>query len=707
MKIGITCWSLRDHFAAMLASRILQKWPEDGIYGLRIRRSFTRIVADEIDKHGWTGLLRSVLAHAGFHPNVAGNDENTIALRQFDGFAEEHGLTKWKSALLRTGDRVTTHAFRSLDEDGLSGFVKEEGVEILINAGGGIFRDKLINSVQLGILNAHMGSLPGYRGMNAIEWTILHGGSPSVTLHYVDSGIDTGDILLSRANPVHKGDTIESLRARFYRIAVDAIIDGLNVIREGKVRRIRQVREDGRQYYTMHPALLEIVKHRLERLTGQTPPLRILTISNLYPRPDKPTYGIFNQQLFDSLADFGCEVTNWCLVPEFNVLKWPGIREWKSPQAARSGLRTEYKPVWYMPVLGRSLNSWTYRKSLSRIKSQASNTDVVFSTWLYPDGVAATQFAWEAGKPAWIMVQGSDTSHLESPLRRRVILDACGKAAGIICVWKGLAERLISVGVDAKKIHVVPNGVDGELFRYRTKEEAGKKLSVISHQWSSKIVLFVGNLVPVKGPDILLEAWACMKSNCRMPNNAPGKSDCSSNVSTPILTRVAAKPPGEAGHSHTHTLLIIGSGPMRAALERRARKLGIGDSVVFLGSRPHEEVALWMNIADCLCLPSRSEGMPNVVIEAVSSGLPVVASEVGGCREVLAEEVAACRLAPAGESKAFSDALRDLIEVDTNRAGMAARQSARYSWKQQAGEILRLMNLTNQQLGNAAAVAHQ
>ncbi len=74
---------------------------------------------------------------------------------------------------------------------------------------------------------------------------------------------------------------------------------------------------------------------------------------------------------------------------------------------------------------------------------------------------------------------------------------------------------------------------------------------------------------------------------------------------------------------------------MRRELEKQADELGIRESVHFPGNRPHEEVALWMNAADCLCLPSRSEGMPNVVLEAVASGLPVVATEVGAVREVL------------------------------------------------------------------------
>ncbi len=63
-----------------------------------------------------------------------------------------------------------------------------------------------------------------------------------------------------------------------------------------------------------------------------------------------------------------------------------------------------------------------------------------------------------------------------------------------------------------------------------------------------------------------------------------------------------------------------------------AQKLGCADRVFFLGNQQPDAVALWMNAAHCLCLPSRSEGMPNVVIEALASGCPVVATDVGDVR---------------------------------------------------------------------------
>jgi glycosyltransferase involved in cell wall biosynthesis len=272
------------------------------------------------------------------------------------------------------------------------------------------------------------------------------------------------------------------------------------------------------------------------------------------------------------------------------------------------------------------------------------------------------------------MVQGSDVFHLHAPDRRRVILECCRKVRGIVCVSRQLADTLINAGVEPGKVHVVPNGVDTDLFRYRAQEEAKRKLSAIGGQpWAredrkpatgdsgrpQKRVLYVGNLVTVKGLDVLLNAW-------RLLQTAADRQTASV------------------------VLQIVGSGPLRGKLERRARALGIADSVHFVGPRPHPEIPLWMNAADCLCLSSRSEGMPNVVLEALVSGLPLVVSDVGNCRELLNGEPMA-RVVPAGDAEAMAQGLREVLTFTGARSEMAERHRNRLSWRHQAGVILGLI----------------
>jgi len=112
-----------------------------------------------------------------------------------------------------------------------------------------------------------------------------------------------------------------------------------------------------------------------------------------------------------------------------------------------------------------------------------------------------------------------------------------------------------------------------------------------------KRVLFVGNLLDIKGVDHLLSAWQTLISKYEL--------------------------------SFEIELIIIGDGPQWEKLQKQAQEFGISNSVKFLGTKPHSEIADWMRSSDCLCLPSHSEGMPNVVLEALACGIPVVATNVG------------------------------------------------------------------------------
>jgi glycosyltransferase involved in cell wall biosynthesis len=99
-----------------------------------------------------------------------------------------------------------------------------------------------------------------------------------------------------------------------------------------------------------------------------------------------------------------------------------------------------------------------------------------------------------------------------------------------------------------------------------------------------------------------------------------------------------------------------------------------------------------MNVADVLCLTSRSEGMPNVVVEALASGLPVVATAVGACPELLANEPSA-RLCRSGDVDALAGALREVLDMTVDRQALAARHSKHYSWEGQAKTLLNVMEI--------------
>ncbi len=176
---------------------------------------------------------------------------------------------------------------------------------------------------------------------------------------------------------------------------------------------------------------------------------------------------------------------------------------------------------------------------------------------------------------------------------RRLVLAVNRRSDASICVSEGLAEATIAQGVQPARVHVVTNGVDVAAIRARADIDPGLTLG-------RPLVVAVGRLTPQKGFDVLIEAHA----------------------------RALA-----AGAAHH--LAIIGEGPDRPLLEKQIAELGVTTSVTLLGFR--ENPHAFMRRADLFCLPSRWEGYPLVVIEALAVGVPIVATDcVSGPTEILA-----------------------------------------------------------------------
>lgn len=153
--------------------------------------------------------------------------------------------------------------FRALNDDETVKYLRTQEIDLLINAGGGIFGKSIVASVKIGILNAHMGFLPTYRGMNALEWSAFYGERIGVTLHFIDAGIDTGDILQFKEIPVSKGDAIENLRAKSQIISIELILNFIENVKNDQWQRIKQRPEEGKQYFVMHPRLKKIAQKNL------------------------------------------------------------------------------------------------------------------------------------------------------------------------------------------------------------------------------------------------------------------------------------------------------------------------------------------------------------------------------------------------------------------------------------------------------------
>jgi len=124
--------------------------------------------------------------------------------------------------------------------------------DLIILGGAGIIRQNIISIPKIGVLNAHPGLLPRYRGVDVIPWAIYHGDPVGVTIHFIDSGIDTGGILTQKEIELIEGDTIGRLMTKANMVAGELMSEVVLLLtEEGQIRETPQEEVDGKQYYRM------------------------------------------------------------------------------------------------------------------------------------------------------------------------------------------------------------------------------------------------------------------------------------------------------------------------------------------------------------------------------------------------------------------------------------------------------------------------
>ncbi len=354
--------------------------------------------------------------------------------------------------------------------------------------------------------------------------------------------------------------------------------------------------------------------------------MRILVITNRFPRPAQPTVATYNLVQAQAIAKHH-EVRVIVPVP------WPeevsDLRLGRLPvrdHTSFGGLRVYHPTVFFLPrVFHHRFGQqylWSIRRTVRRVVAELKPT-AIFSCWAHPDGWASVQIARELGVPVIIKVIGSDVLvATKNERRREMIRDALSGADGVVAVGEDLAKHVVELGVDARKVSVVPEGVDKEIFCPGDKDAARKKLGIDA---SEKTILYVGNVLVTKGIKALIEACAVLKKD------------------------------GRAFHCR-----VVGQGKDRPAMEALVAALGLGSSVTFHGSCAHDALGDWYRACDFLALPSYSEGIPNVLREVELCGRPYVATRVGGVPEIAKPDVS--RLVEPGDVPGLARAMTELLE---------------------------------------------
>ena len=151
----------------------------------------------------------------------------------------------------------------NLNEEKSNLFLKEMNTDLVVYAGGGILRKKFIRIPNIGILNAHSGHLPFFRGMNVIEWSLLYNKKPTITVHMISEGIDTGDILFHKSIPIKKDNTILDIRGEAVVAEVESLIHVISNFDEIYEERISQKEYSGTQFFIMHKRLVKIASKNI------------------------------------------------------------------------------------------------------------------------------------------------------------------------------------------------------------------------------------------------------------------------------------------------------------------------------------------------------------------------------------------------------------------------------------------------------------
>ena len=279
-------------------------------------------------------------------------------------------------------------------------------------------------------------------------------------------------------------------------------------------------------------------------------------------------------------------------------------------------------------------------RALRQLRSEGFDFEAIDAHYYYPDGVAAAILSRWFDRPLAITARGSDINHISSYWWPRWLMrQAARRASASIGVSEALVAKMKTLGFDATKLLTMRNGIELDRFRPTDRADARSALGLSARH----VVLTVGNLNEHKGQGLVIRSLPLVLSE--FPETL---------------------------------LVVLGDGPDSAALRTEADRLGLRDRVKFVATMPQEQLCRWYSAADVLVLASSREGWPNVLLECMACGTPVVASDVGGVREIV-RDPGVGRVVPERSERPLATAICEVIRQSPSC--VEVRQYAeQYGW---------------------------
>ena len=282
-------------------------------------------------------------------------------------------------------------------------------------------------------------------------------------------------------------------------------------------------------------------------------------------------------------------------------------------------------------------------------------TELIHAFWS-ASGIIALAVRIFKPRPVVITLWGSDKLITRIPILSKTIIRVLNTADAIVCENNDLKVFLISQGIFSKKITLITNGINLDLFQPGDSMKARKHLRLKNDQL---ILLSIGSLNKNKNHALLINAFAEIAED----------------------------------KSSLH-LYIIGEGVEKNGLTKKIKELKMEQKITLLGLFDHKSISEWMKAADIFILPSRNEGTPNSLLEAMASGLPVIASKVGGIPELIQGNIEGL-LFESDSKNDLKKKLNKLIKDNQLQELLgknAQKKIANHygSWKNQAEKLLAL-----------------
>jgi glycosyltransferase involved in cell wall biosynthesis len=378
----------------------------------------------------------------------------------------------------------------------------------------------------------------------------------------------------------------------------------------------------------------------------------------MFPNPRMPVHAQFVKQRLDALSKL-VDLTVVSPIPWFPGERW--ISKYSNRHLIPPNVDDEPYPIYFpkffsIPGVLKPLDALLMAYSVRRwiIKHYHINAFDLLDCHLgFPDGYAGAILSRIFHKPFVVTLRGHDINHLyRYPIRIKQVIHALRRCNRFFGVSQALVDGAVKLGAPKEKGYRSANGVDSRRFFPSDRQEACTRLGLV-HKF--RYMLSVSHIVKRKGIDILLRTLDILRKK---------------------------------GHHDLH-YLIVGAGGEEGdyteALKKLVVELGVSDYIHWIGAVANTDLHWYYAAADLSCLASEKEGWPNVILESMASGTPVVAHATWGVPEIIPTENLGL-LIKDRTPEAFADAIEQGLAKNWNRNAIV-EYAQEHSWDNTAAEL--------------------